>query len=252
MLPVLEAARLRRTHPGRGRARCEITDETITIISTQAYRFESTLVINAKAKSLFEFRGGDVLTPGTSRSAYAFSGSRYGSHMVKDVTYNIVPMAVATRAAALPHALLPRRRGDWVMRVQVCDPKKLDHINICIGVNQKPFMTRPVYEISASGLKSEMKTGLKLRTALGLKTSVGSESESKTQLGSESKARPVLKLTPINIKCEKIHSMSMLTELRTLIMGKAPTRKGRTTSAGPASFILFYKPKEMARRTKIF
>ncbi|GBP76076.1 hypothetical protein EVAR_46944_1 [Eumeta japonica] len=64
---------------------------------------------------------------------------------------------------------------------------------------------------SKTGAESQLKAGVKLRKGLGLKTSVGSES----------KTRRGLRMTSIDTKDEKNHSMSMLTELWTLIIGKS-------------------------------
>ncbi|GBP76884.1 hypothetical protein EVAR_7034_1 [Eumeta japonica] len=75
----------------------------------------------------------------------------------------------------------------------------------------------------------------KLGTGLELNTSVGSESESKVWLGSKSKARLGLRLTSIDTKDEKIRSMSMLMELRTLTMWASHPQKGPTMSAVPAN-----------------
>ncbi|GBP86517.1 hypothetical protein EVAR_62954_1 [Eumeta japonica] len=69
---------------------------------------------------------------------------------------------------------------------------------------------------SRMGTGSQLKVGLKLTTALWLKTNVGSESESKVCLGSESKARPGLRLTSCDTKDERNHYMSILMELRIL------------------------------------
>ncbi|GBP76088.1 hypothetical protein EVAR_46956_1 [Eumeta japonica] len=83
---------------------------------------------------------------------------------------------------------------------------------------------------SKTGTESQLRTGLKLRTGLGLKTS----------MGSESKARRGFRMTSIDTKDEKINYMSMLTELRTLIIGKPSTRKGKT-SAGSGTVEKFEK-----------
>ncbi|GBP54749.1 Hemolymph lipopolysaccharide-binding protein [Eumeta japonica] len=59
--------------------------------------------------------------------------------------------------------------------------------------------------------------------------SVGMGSKPKLRMGSETKGRARLGLMSIDTKVKGMHSMSMLAEL-----GKPATKKGRSTSAGPA------------------
>ncbi|GBP38276.1 hypothetical protein EVAR_29220_1 [Eumeta japonica] len=69
--------------------------------------------------------------------------------------------------------------------------------------------------------KSGLETNMRAR--LGLKTSVGFESELKLRTGATSKTRSVLKLTSIDTKRYGIHSISMPVDY----MSKPPTNKGR-------------------------
>ncbi|GBP59906.1 hypothetical protein EVAR_44582_1 [Eumeta japonica] len=69
--------------------------------------------------------------------------------------------------------------------------------------------------VIGSGITIESGTEIKIGTGVENECGIGIRIKSVTE--SESKARPGVRLTSIDTKDEKMHSISMLTELKTLI-----------------------------------